>query len=327
MAHLVFAKSPGNPDWYTNSPCAHAHPMEEFNKHPSEEQARPIMADYAKNCLTKAHVMIGQNVDKVFASEPGERAPKQYVKAFDATIDFAKISKTTYDIFHDGGVYVSLDGIKAGKVRARVLFIYDTDPGDQIFQLNCTFNDSQARDSMSRIRSVLHTNIQGSDAITDDQLAATMLARIIEKAANTASNVMASQLMGNMPLGLTLEPRPVDFPQEEASNHLLAVGEPNHPNLDLDVAFHAIDNHDSIFRHRYGAMEDEVDKLLAPMHAALLAEEKKELESVVVDQKDAAVLVDDQDLSCFDHIGIFFTALLETLMDCLGACWNKARDL
>ena len=292
MSHLTLVKVLGsNTPWYSSSPqCLY--------NHAENAELSPDLIQ--QGCPSHEHMIIGQNVEQQFGDRPSNRYTGY---------------KKTDEVFHRG-VYVSQDKPSRHSERARILFIHPS----LGFQLNCQLSSRLTEESSTRMNGAL-----GDDnAIDRTCLLPTLLLRIVEKiahayeAAQNKSDFL-ERLTANTPLRFEFEVRDLYVPENGQTPCISTFKNTLQPRHTLR---HISPHFKNTSQPVHPVIEQEADDLLAPL-LATPSEEKKELESVVVDQKDAAVHVDDQDLSCLDHIGIFFTALLETLMDCLGACWGK----
>ena len=307
MSQAVLTQYPGN-NWYSNTRCDYEYPMSAFNIAPSVENEAAIRESFNQRC-GKKHIIIGQNLNQQFA--PGEGAAEK-----------------VYDVFHHSGVYVSMDGIDQGRARARVLFIHDTDPENRTFQFNCTFNAAKIKESATRIRTDVagqHYNISN---ISDDRLEATLLVGIIEKVAEISSRILHPQSNNNMPLDLTIDARPVVFPQ--LGGELLLSVENRPDTLPLRDAYAQIIARKDLvvgfdINPTSQAIEKERDALVLPLPDNVPAnplDEKKHIVDVV-DNKDGAPPAGEQNISCLQYIGNLLASLFEALAGCFSSCWAK----
>ena len=269
--------------------------MDEFNDDPSIEKRNAVLEPFDEQCKD-THMIIGQSAEELFAPKSEQIASKVYDK--------------TYDVFHDGGIYVSIDGIVADKARARVLFIYDAYSDAGIFQLNCTFDASQRATCLANIRNAASGEVQNINDITDDQLAATLLVRVVQRVSTFFSN-LSNRIPEHMPLGLTFDVRPIYFPSEPA-RLLPYVGEP-HSELTLNGVLNEIGQHPSSRPPFCQAIEDEASRLMGLAVPPLPSEDKKQI----------AELVGEQNISCLQYIGNLLTSLFEALAGCFSSCWAK----
>lgn len=319
MSEAVLAIYLGNTHWYTNSPCNHECPMDGFADASSIEEEDAIVASFNHNCREK-HIIVGQSVGEQFGDE-------------------GETTKKVYDVFHtSNSVYVSLDGIVAGRMRARILFIYNTNPEDRSFQLNCTFNAAQTVQSIKRIREKAQTKCQFDISnITDDQLAATLFVGIIEKIANIFSRMPHLSSNNDAPRGLAIHAKPLKFTIEAQVAFPMPSAEPslsveNHTVLHLHDAIAQINSQgpivDPSLTHTpfSQAIEEEIAALAQPLESSVANNEppkEKEVKDPLIDNKDGAP-ANEQNLSCLQLIGNFLTALLQTIGECLSSCWQKA---
>ena len=309
MSPLLLAKVPGNNNpWYSNTLCNYSYAMDTFNKAPSIEKRDEIIELFDGNCANHSHKMIGQNIAEQSESDMHIATEDDY-DIFD-------------EIFHSNSVNVSLDATSDLNIgRARVLFI----PQDFLlggssfaFQFNCHFDTHAVEQSVSRINAAVDGGVDAKPAI------ATLLLRTVEKivlafSAAAEKSTFLQRLGANMPLRLQFDIRPVIRPMSNPQTPYVSTVK---EQSSLSFVFRSLSAFVASRQPAHLAIESEADHLLEPLLPPI-AEEKKHI-GERVDEKGGEPVVAPQNRSCLQLISDFLTALLQTLGECLSACWQKA---